>query len=338
MAEPLRFEQGYSLQNLNTFGLPAIAEYYTEVHFADQLPALEAWLRAHPMPLLLLGGGSNLVLGDRVPGLVARICIRGLHLEENTDGEVLLRAGAGESWHETVAESLAMGLSGLENLALIPGTVGAAPVQNIGAYGVELKDRVRAVEVFDRKSQCLRELSPAECRFAYRDSLFKTAEPGRYIITAVEFRLKRDFVPVLDYAGLKEALGPDPSARQVFDAVCRIRQARLPDPAVAGNVGSFFKNPIVSTAEYERLKQRLGELVAYPDPQGYKLAAGWLIDQCGLKGYELGQVAVYDRQALVLINRGKARRQDVERLCEHVQRQVYERFGVRLEPEPRFYP
>jgi len=338
VTEPLRFEQRRSLRQLNTFGLPAMAEYYTEVYSADQLPALEAWLQSHPMPLLLLGGGSNLVLADRVPGLVAHMRIKGWQQTEQPGEQVLIRVGAGENWHDTVEKSIALGYSGLENLALIPGSVGAAPVQNIGAYGVELKDRVSAIEVFDRWTGRVRDLPPEECQFAYRDSLFKSVEPGRYIITAVEFQLQRQFSPVLEYAGLKEAVGNEITPQRVFAAVCRMRRAKLPDPAEIGNAGSFFKNPIVPPEEYERLRQRFEHLVAYPDPQGYKLAAGWLIDQCGLKGYAQAQAGVYDRQALVLVNRGNARRQDIERLSGYVQQQVYARFGVRLEPEPRFYP
>jgi len=338
VTEPLRFEHHRSLRQLNTFGLPAVAEYYTEVYSPDQLPALETWLQAHPMPLLLLGGGSNLVLADQVPGLVAHIRIGGWVQSMSSDEQVLVRVGAGENWHDTVEKSIALGYSGLENLALIPGSVGAAPVQTIGAFGVELKDRVSAIEVFDRWTGRVRDLLPEECQFAYRDSLFKSIEPGRYIITAVEFQLQRQFSPVLEYAGLKEAVGDEITPQRVFAAVCRMRRAKLPDPAQTGNAGSFFKNPVVSPAEYERLRQRFGQLVAYPDPQGYKLAAGWLIDQCGLKGFAQAQAAVYDRQALVLINRGKARRQDIERLSGHVQQQVYERFGIWLEPEPRFYP
>jgi UDP-N-acetylmuramate dehydrogenase len=339
MSDRLRFRAEYPLQTLNTLALPAVAEYFTEIHSVDQLAPLEQWLRQHPMPLLALGGGSNLVLADRVPGLVARISIRGWHAAEVSNTQVRLRVGAGESWHATVERSLEQQLYGLENLALIPGSVGAAPVQNIGAYGVELKDRVRAVEVFDRHRLCLRRLSPAACRFGYRDSLFKSIEPGRYIIVAVEFSLSRQFAPVLSYAGLREALGDAPvTAREVFDTVCRLRRAKLPDPARIGNAGSFFKNPLVSSEQYARLKRRFEGLVAHPEGTGYKLAAGWLIEQCGLKGFALERVGVYARQALVLVNRGAARREDIERLAGQIQQRVWERFGVWLEPEPRFYP
>lgn len=339
MSEPLQFRTEYPLQALNTFGLPAVAEYYTEIHAADQLELLEQWLKQNPMPLLLLGGGSNLVLADRVPGLVARILIRGWQLSDLSETHVQLRVGAGENWHATVERSIRQGLYGLENLALIPGTVGAAPVQNIGAYGVELKDRVSAIEVFDRYEQRRLDLLPEACRFGYRDSLFKSIEPERYIITAVEFCLARQFTAELSYAGLREGLGNDPvTPERVFDTVCRIRHAKLPDPANIGNAGSFFKNPVVSAAQYEQLKCRFTNLVAYPDGDGYKLAAGWLIDQCGLKGFAFERAGVFAQQALVLVNLGAAHREDIERLSSHVQSVVQKRFGVSLEPEPRFYP
>lgn len=339
MTEALSYHAEYSLRELNTFGLPAVAEYYTEILSAEQLPDLESWLQQRSMPLLLLGGGSNLVLADRVSGLVARICIRGWQLVESTATHVRVRVGAGEGWHETVVKMVRQGFYGLENLALIPGTVGAAPVQNIGAYGVEFRDRVWAVEVYDRQAGCKRDLGPGECRFGYRDSLFKSIEPERYIITAVEFRLARQFVPELTYSGLREALGTEEvTAQQVLDAVCRIRSSKLPDPACIGNAGSFFKNPVVGELQYKTLKQRFPDLVAYADPAGYKLAAGWLIERCGLKGHALEHVAMYARQALVMVNLGGATRADIEQLACHVQQRVLDRFAVQLEPEPRFYP
>jgi UDP-N-acetylmuramate dehydrogenase len=339
VTESLQFRTEYPLQALNTFGLPAVAEYYTEIHAADQLKQLEQWLKHHPMPLLLLGGGSNLVLADRVPGLVARIMIRGWQLSDLPGDHVRLRVGAGENWHATVERSIRQGLYGLENLALIPGTVGAAPVQNIGAYGVELKDRISAVEVFDRHEHRQRDLTPEACRFGYRDSLFKSSEPERYVITAVEFCLARHFTAEVGYAGLRDGLGNGPvTPERVFDTVCRIRRTKLPDPLDIGNAGSFFKNPVVSVEKYEQLKHRFGNLVAYADTGGYKLAAGWLIDQCGLKGFALDRAGVFAQQALVLVNLGAAHREDIEHLSMHVQRAVQKRFGVILEPEPRFYP
>lgn len=329
-----------SLKHLNTFGFDAIAEQLVTITDIEQLFQLERQLRNDPKPLLILGGGSNLVLADAVPGVVARIDLR--RWEHRDDGsEVLLWAGAGEGWHETVERTLAEGWFGLENLALIPGTVGAAPVQNIGAYGVELKDRVNRVEVFDRQEQRVRLLDSEGCRFAYRDSLFKTGEPGRYIITAVEFRLSRKPEIHCEYAALKAELEgvSNPVPEQVFAAVCRVRRHKLPMPGDPGNVGSFFKNPVVSDEQCRLLVEREPELVFYPDASGgYKLAAGWLIERCGLRGYRMGAVGTYPRQALVLVNWGGGARNDIETLAAHIQGEVRRCFGVELEPEPRFYP
>lgn len=337
----LPFQLDTSLAQCNTLGLPARAERFLEVTSIEQLPELESWLKQEAAPLLVLGGGSNLVLSDDLPGVVAHIAIRGWELMAEQDVEVVLKVGAGENWHQTVARTLESGYFGLENLALIPGTVGAAPIQNIGAYGVELKDHLRAVEVFDRQDQSIRQLSNAECRFGYRDSIFKSGEPGRYIITAVELALNKTPDLQLDYGGLREALsGIDaPGPLDVFDAVCRVRRNKLPDPAELGNAGSFFKNPLVPAAVYERIRADYPDLVAFPEADGrWKLAAGWLIDRCGLKGSRDGSVGTYPRQALVLVNWGGARRADVERFSSSIREAVLDRFGVELEPEPRFYP
>ncbi|WP_417532679.1 UDP-N-acetylmuramate dehydrogenase [Marinobacterium stanieri] len=337
----LPFQFDISLAQCNTLGLPARAERFLDVTSIEQLSELESWLKQEAAPLLVLGGGSNLVLSDDLPGVVAHIAIRGWELMAEQDAEVLLKVGAGENWHQTVARTLESGYFGLENLALIPGTVGAAPIQNIGAYGVELKDRLRAVEVFDRHDQSIRQLSNAECRFGYRDSIFKSGEPERYIITAVELALNKTPDLQLDYGGLREALsGIDaPGPLDVFDAVCRVRRSKLPDPAELGNAGSFFKNPLVHSAVYERIRADYPDLVAFPEADGrWKLAAGWLIDRCGLKGARDGSVGTYPRQALVLVNWGGARRADVEHFSSSIREAVLDRFGVELEPEPRFYP
>ena len=328
------------LQHLNTLSLPAWADSFVCIENPDQLPLLSDWLDASQQPLLVLGGGSNLVLGDRVPGMVAKIEIRGWQRVAEQANRVRLRVGAGESWHATVERALSEGLFGLENLALIPGTVGAAPVQNIGAYGVELKDRVHAVQVYDRTERRLGWLDTAACRFGYRDSLFKSIEPERYIITAVEFDLSREPELVLEYGGLSQAV-PEVGAtpQQVFEAVCRIRRDKLPDPVELGNAGSFFQNPVVDAAVYTRLLAEFPDLVAFPEAEGrWKLAAGWLIDRCGLKGVREGEVGTYAQQALVLVNWGGAHRSDVESFATRIQQAVRDQFAVELVPEPRFYP
>ncbi|MBA4501871.1 UDP-N-acetylmuramate dehydrogenase [Marinobacterium marinum] len=336
----LSIEYQASLRHLNTFGFEVTADQLVMIRDTEQLAQLMGRLSQDPQPLLVLGGGSNLVLAEHVPGVVACMAIRRWEPTIEAD-RVRLWVGAGESWHETVEHTLRQGWYGLENLALIPGTVGAAPVQNIGAYGVELKDRLSRVEVFDCMESRLKILEREACGFAYRDSLFKSGEPGRYIITAVELNLSLIPDVQVGYAALRTALGDvrEPDPQQVFDAVCVVRRSKLPSPDRVGNAGSFFKNPVISDKECRRLCTQEPDLVFYPDSSGgCKLAAGWLIDRCGLKGYRQNSVGVYPDQALVLVNWGGGDREAIERLAEYIQLKVRERFGVELEPEPRFYP
>lgn len=325
------------LTRLNTLGLASRADAFVALRDPAQLPALSALAQAAPS-LLVLGGGSNVVLPECVPGLVARVAFEGVRLLEARPDAWIVEAAGGESWHGFVAACVAQGWDGLENLALIPGTVGASPVQNIGAYGVELQERFHSLTAWDVREARFVEMRAAECRFSYRDSTFKHDEPGRWIIVSVRFALPRPWRPVLEYPDLqRHARLADgaPSARDVFEAVCEIRRAKLPDPAVTGNAGSFFKNPIVPAAQREALAARFPGLVSYPQPDGrYKLAAGWLIDQCGWKGKALGAAGVHDRQALVLINRGGATAENIMGLARAVQDAVADRYGVRLEPEP----
>ncbi|KGK43170.1 hypothetical protein LH51_01670 [Nitrincola sp. A-D6] len=340
----LEVQKQVSLQALNSFGFSSIADSYTEITEPSQLPLLIDYCQAHKLPWLLLGGGSNLVLSAHVPGVVALIKLQGVDITSLEPPYVRVRVAAGEPWHETVSWLLSQGYYGLENLALIPGAVGAAPVQNIGAYGVELKDRVTGVDVYDTLQGQFTRLSSAECQFNYRDSLFKSVEPGRYIITAVEFELftNPDHL-VLNYQALQktcEVLAGSQviTPRHVFDAVCQLRRNKLPDPAMLGNAGSFFKNPWVSQAKYQILRQNFTDLVAYPDAGGYKLAAGWLIEACGWKGKHYEKVGVYAKQSLVLVNYGGGDREQIESLATQISDSVHAVFGIWLEPEPRYYP
>lgn len=323
------------LRGFNTLGLPARAQAFVSLNEVAQLPALSA-LAAHYPYWLALGGGSNMVLGSSLDGLVVQVALRGIRLVQARDDAWIVEAAAGECWHDFVAHCVAQGWDGLENLALIPGTVGAAPVQNIGAYGVELADRFDSLTAWDMVRGEWVQMSAADSGFAYRDSRYK--REGRWIITAVRFALPRPWQPVLDYPDLRRwpALQQgQPDARAIFEAVCAIRRAKLPDPALIGNAGSFFKNPLVDAATREQLLARFPDLVSYAQPDGrYKLAAGWLIDQCGWKGRSLGAAGVHDRQALVLVNRGGADATDVLRLARAIQADVAARFGVQLEPEP----
>lgn len=331
-----------NLHAFNTLGLACEARACVSIEQVEQLSALAALARREA-PLLILGGGSNVVLPAELDGLVAQVALRGIRLLEATPQHWIVEAAAGERWHDLVAHMVGQGWYGLENLALIPGTVGAAPVQNIGAYGVELDQRLLSVDVYDLHADRLITLPARECGFGYRDSRFKHDTPGRWLITAVRFALPRPWTPVLDYPDLQRhpvlAASASVRAQDIFEAVCEIRRTKLPDPAVIGNAGSFFKNPVVSAPAHAALAAAHPGLVAYPQPDGrMKLAAGWLIDQCGWKGRDLGRAGVHARQALVLVNRGGATANDILQLARAIQSDVQARFGVALEPEPVVVP
>ncbi len=335
----LEVEGRASLRTFNTFGLPAFAQTLVHVrNVADVRRVVD-----HPSygrsAKFILGGGSNVVLTRDVNAVVLKIEIMGRRVVEERPDAWVVEAGAGENWHDFVAWTLDQGCPGLENLALIPGTVGAAPVQNIGAYGVELKDRFESLDAVDLVTGRVVTLDAAACRFGYRDSLFKRHLAGKSVITQVRLRLPRPWVPVLGYLELErkraETGMTHPDARTIFDWVCSIRRAKLPDPAAIGNAGSFFKNPVVSAEQCRDIIGRDPEIVHYPLPDGtVKLAAGWLIDACGWKGKTVGRAGVYEKQALVLVNRGGAHGSEVVTLARAIQESVYGRFGIRLEPEP----
>ncbi|WP_242108070.1 UDP-N-acetylmuramate dehydrogenase [Luteimonas aquatica] len=327
------------LRARNTFGVAARARLLAEVREVASLPALFAAELAGATPLVL-GGGSNLLFAGDPQAPLVSIEARGISVLADADDRVIVRADAGVPWHGLVMDTLARGLAGLENLALIPGTVGAAPIQNIGAYGVEVETRIHRVEAFERATGALRRFEPRDCAFAYRDSVFKR-EPERWIVTAVEFALARRAAPVLDYAGLREELAAmeiaAPSAAQVAEAVIRIRRRKLPDPALIGNAGSFFKNPIVPDALAQALRAEHPTLPVFPGAgtDTRKLSAAWLIDACGWKGFRDGDAGVSDRHALVLVNHGRATGAQLLALARRIAGSVRERFGVALEPEPR---
>jgi len=325
-----------SLESRNTFGLPAIAELAYDITSSDQLPGLMADILNQGGAWRVLGGGSNVVLPNTLGGTTLLMKITGREIIDSNDHFTEVAIGAGENWHDFVAWTLEQNLFGLENLALIPGTVGAAPIQNIGAYGAEIADHLGSVEAFDSKKQAFVTLSKADCHFAYRDSYFKK-NPGRYIVTKVVFNIPKAWVPRLTYADLAKQFSDNPSvsALEIFTAVCNIRQSKLPDPKIIGNTGSFFQNPIVDSTQYETLLVQHPSLVSYPDATGTrKLAAGWLIDQCGFKGYRSGPAGVYEKQALVLVNHGGASAKDILELASAIQEKVKERFGVELQIEP----
>ncbi len=335
----MQIETATSLKPYNSFGLPAVAQRLVRITSdADVRRVLD-----HPElgrgPHFVLGGGSNIILTRDVPATVLKVEVMGKRLVREESDAWVVEAGAGENWHDVVSWTLAQGWGGLENLALIPGTVGASPVQNIGAYGLELKDRFDSLDAVDLCTGRCVTLWPSICAFGYRDSVFKHDLAGRSVITRVRFRLPKPWVPVLGYLELERKVAEtglrDPSAQQIADWVVSIRRAKLPDPQLIGNAGSFFKNPVVTPEQCRDIIGRDPAIVHYPMPDGnVKLAAGWLIDACGWKGKSVGRAGVYDKQALVLVNRGGATGSEVLTLARLIQESVYGRFGIRLEPEP----
>jgi len=329
----------HDLTAFNTLALDAVAPDLVRYRTPAQLPRIMRQA-TRCKRVFVLGGGSNVVLSPRLTSMVIKVESKGIRLLSESPSDRTIEAEAGESWHDFVTYCMNQGWDGLENLALIPGTVGAAPVQNIGAYGVELDQRLHSVLAWDLVKGGMVELKPADCGFSYRTSMFKRAGAGRWLILKVRFILPRNWTPLLTYPDLRHhaalvALGKRITARNVYSAVCQIRGRKLPDPDVLANAGSFFKNPVVGADVFERLKRQWPDVVAYAQGDGgWKLAAGWLIEQAGWKGRRLGQVGMHEHQALVLVNHGGACADDVLALAQRVCRDVKQRFGVSLEQEP----
>jgi UDP-N-acetylmuramate dehydrogenase len=350
-------EKNIPLQAFNTFRIVAKAQALARITSEAEVHQLLADPEWAAVPKFVLGGGSNIVLTGDVKPLVLKVEVRGLKVVGETAKSVIVEAGAGENWHDFVTWTLEQNLPGMENMALIPGTVGASPVQNVGAYGVELQDRFDSLDAIDLLTGQVFTLNAAQCAFGYRDSVFKHASSGeadlhlplglkdRALILRVRFALPKAWKPVLGYADIERKMAEhgvtEPTARQIYDWVCEVRRAKLPDPAVIGNAGSFFKNPTVTAEQCEDIIARDPKVVHYRlDNGSVKLAAGWLIDSCGWKGKSVGQAGVYEKQALVLVNRGAgvdgngATGGEVMTLAKAIQTSVYERFGILLEPEP----
>lgn len=331
--------QNHPLSGWNTFGIAARARFARRIESDDELRETLADASLAALPRHVLGGGSNVLLTGDVDGLVLQMATSGRRVVSRDADAVVLEAAAGENWHDFVAWTLAEGYPGLENLALIPGSVGAAPVQNIGAYGLELAERFDSLRALDVKTLETVEFDASDCRFGYRDSAFKHELRSRYIIISVRLRLPCRWSAQAAYADLQkvllEAAGTPDSPRAIFDAVVALRRAKLPDPVQLGNAGSFFKNPLVAAAHWERLRREEPALVAHRQADGrYKLAAAWLIDRCGWKGRRLGSAGVHVRQALVLVNHGQARAEEILELAAAIRADVKARFAVDLEMEP----
>lgn len=336
-----QWQERVSLKPFNTFGIDVKARYFTQARNDDDVRAALADAAQRHVAVLVIGGGSNLLLTHDIDALVLHMASRGRRVLSEQGERVVVEAEAGEPWHAFVQWSLEQGLSGLENLSLIPGTVGAAPMQNVGAYGVEIKDVFAGLTALDRQTGELRDFGLEECAFGYRDSLFKR-EPGRWLILRVRFALDRTLRAHLDYGPVRQRLSEQgieqPTAQAISDAICSIRREKLPDPLELGNAGSFFKNPVVSAALTEQIRARYPSVVAYPQANGQvKLAAGWLIEQAGWKGHREGDAGVHRLQSLVLVNYGQATGVQLHELARKIQADILEQFGVELEMEPNLY-
>lgn len=334
MSQPI--QQDADLRPFNSFGVSARAAWLMEIEDRDDVEEARRFAVDNGLPVLVLGEGSNILFVNDFPGLVLHVSNQGMQLTE--PGAVTVQAG--ENWHEFVTQCMNSGLHGLENLALIPGTVGAAPVQNIGAYGAELEQFLVSVEACDLATGHWQTLDRQACEFAYRSSLFKRDSESRWLIFSLTLALSRDWVPNLEYGALREALAEqgdtEPSPRQLYDTVCRIRQSKLPDPAALGNAGSFFKNPLISTDRYQALQEEFPAIPAFAaEPELVKVPAAWLLEQAGWKGKRRGAAGVHEQHALVLVNHGGASGEDLFLLAQDMSNSVLQRFGIALQPEVR---
>ncbi len=336
----MQTETNINLKPYNTFGLPAVAQALIRIKDATQISRLLEDPELARREKFVLGGGSNVVFTRDVAAIVLKVELMGRRLVKETRSGWIVEAGAGESWQDLVTWTLDQGWPGLENLALIPGTAGAAPIQNIGAYGVELKDRFESLDAVDLKTGQTITLNGPECRFGYRDSIFKNELAGQCLITRIRLKLPKPWRPVLSYPDLQNLPETDgtvmPDARQICDRITGLRRQKLPDPATIGNAGSFFKNPVVPLNQLASMRENEPGIVSYPASRGMaKISAGWLIESCGWKGKWSGNAGVYDKQALVLVNGGSATGREIMALAKAIQHSVQDRFGVLLEMEPR---
>lgn len=333
--------QNMSLRPYNTFGIDVRAKTFISVETIEDLK--NVLKQNYSDDLFILGGGSNMLLTQNIPGTVLHIALKGKEVIGENENEVFLKVNAGENWHETVLWTLKNNWGGFENLSLIPGNIGTAPIQNIGAYGVEIKDSLVSLTAMDIQTLEINEFSNKDCEFGYRDSIFKTKVKGKYIITSVTFRLvKKNHHLQTNYGAIKEALDEmgviDASIQDVSRAVIKIRQQKLPDPKELGNSGSFFKNPVVLAHELKELQKRFPEVPNYKVSETeYKIPAGWLIEKAGLKGYREGDAGVHINQALVLVNYGEATGEEILNLARKIQAEVFSKFGITLTPEVNIF-
>ncbi|MCL6248565.1 UDP-N-acetylmuramate dehydrogenase [Acinetobacter sp. ANC 4945] len=330
----MQIQTQVQLKPFNTLSLDAVASHYVRVQSVEDIQTALDFAKAEQLNVLVLSGGSNMLLPEQIHALVMHMDIQGIEYIQDDAATQTLKVGAGQVWHDFVLWTTAHQFYGLQNLALIPGLVGASPVQNIGAYGVEAGEFIESVQVYDRVTEQQSSISAADCHFSYRHSIFKD-EPERFIITHVTFKLLKHADLKLNYGDLKQAVGEDLSAENLQQQVIHIRQTKLPDPKEFPNVGSFFKNPVISQHAFDQIALQFPNLPHYPQPNNaVKLAAGWLIDQAGWKGKSVGSVGMFHKQALVLVNYQDATLQDVRTTYKAVQHDVFEKFNIELHPEP----
>lgn len=335
----IQMQENFSLKPYNTFGVDAKARYFTEVHSTEELIEALNYSKTSTLPLLFLGGGSNILLTKHFDGLAIQLDLEGIHEDFISDNEVLVTAKAGENWHEFVIFCLNKNYGGLENLSLIPGNVGTSPMQNIGAYGTEIKDTFVSCTVLNLENLQLETFNLEQCRFGYRDSVFKQEGKGKYVILEVTFKLtRRDHQIKTEYGAIKSELEnlsiENPTIQDVSKAVVNIRKSKLPDPKEIGNAGSFFKNPTILLTQFEELQQKFTDIPGYTNGDFVKIPAGWLIEQCGWKGKQIENVASHKLQALVIINAtGKASGQEIFDFSTKIIDSVHEKFGIELERE-----
>ncbi len=330
------------IRDYTTFKVGGQFRYFIEINNARSLSEVISFAKEKSMPIKVIGGGSNMVFPDGVLECVAlKMNIQGFENIDETDDHIDIQIGAGENWDQFVSRTVDMNLSGIEALSAIPGTAGATPIQNVGAYGQEVKNTILAVEVFEGNENTIKVLSNTDCKFSYRDSIFKNEAKGKYIITSVTFRLSKQDAKIPDYIGVKKYFEEkgiaNPNLKQIREAIIEIRSTKLPDPSIIPNVGSFFKNPIVKKEIADDLKSKNASAVIFQvDEKLSKIGAGWLIEQSGLKGHDFGAISVYKNNALVLVNNGVAKKKDVTETKEAIIKTVQEKFGIMLETEPEF--
>lgn len=333
----MQIQNDISLKAFNTFGIEVSAKHFAKFDTLSELQALNEYRIIKNEKLLVLGGGSNVLFTGDYNGLIIKNELKGIEVVNEDDDFIYLKASAGENWHQLVLYCIQNNFAGLENLTLIPGNVGASPMQNIGAYGVEIKDVFYSLEAFHLQEKTIVTFNNTECNFGYRESVFKRKYKGQFVILNVTFQLRKNPTVNISYGAIQqelEAMGViDISIAAISQAVARIRQSKLPDPRVIGNAGSFFKNPTISKEAFDLLKNQYPSIVGYPVAEKVKVAAGWLIEDCGWKGYRRGDAGCHNKQALVLVNYGQAQGTDMVKLAVEIMASVKEKFGIKLEPE-----